>query len=251
MKTLILKPIATVGKYLMLMGRTFSRPERFRVYFKQYVSEMVQLGVNSIGIVLLISFFIGAVITIQIKLNIESAWMPRWVEGYTTREIMLLEFSSSIMCLILAGKVGSNIASEIGTMRVTQQIDALEIMGVNSASYLIMPKIAALITMIPFLVTFSIVAGIIGAFCTCWFGGVMNAEDLAYGLQYCFQEWFIWCSFIKSVFFAFIIASVSAYFGYTVEGGSIAVGKASTDSVVMSSVLILFSDLVLTQLLMG
>ena len=251
MKTIILKPIATVGKYLMLMGRTFSRPERFRVYFKQYVSEMVQLGVNSIGIVLLISFFIGAVITIQIKLNIESAWMPRWVVGYTTREIMLLEFSSSIMCLILAGKVGSNIASEIGTMRVTQQIDALEIMGVNSASYLIMPKIAALITMIPFLVTFSIVAGIIGAFCTCWFGGVMNAEDLAYGLQYCFQEWFIWCSFIKSVFFAFIIASVSAYFGYTVDGGSIAVGKASTDSVVMSSVLILFSDLVLTQLLMG
>ena len=251
MKTIILKPIATVGKYLMLMGRTFSRPERFRVYFKQYVSEMVQLGVNSIGIVLLISFFIGAVITIQIKLNIESAWMPRWGVGYTTREIMLLEFSSSIMCLILAGKVGSNIASEIGTMRVTQQIDALEIMGVNSASYLIMPKIAALITMIPFLVTFSIVAGIIGAFCTCWFGGVMNAEDLAYGLQYCFQEWFIWCSFIKSVFFAFIIASVSAYFGYTVEGGSIAVGKASTDSVVMSSVLILFSDLVLTQLLMG
>lgn len=251
MKTMILKPIATVGKYLMLMGRTFSRPERMRVYFKQYVNEMMQLGVNSIGIVLLISFFIGAVITIQIKLNIESAWMPRWVVGYTTREIMLLEFSSSIMCLILAGKVGSNIASEIGTMRVTQQIDALEIMGINSASYLIQPKIAALMTMIPFLVIFSIVAGIIGAFCTCWIGGIMNAEDLESGLQYCYQEWFIWCSFIKSIFFAFIIASVSAYFGYTVEGGSIAVGKASTDSVVMSSVLILFSDLILTQLLMG
>jgi len=251
MKTMILKPIETVGKYLMLMGRTFSRPERIRVYFKQYVNEMMQLGVNSIGIVLLISFFIGAVITIQIKLNIESAWMPRWVVGYTTREIMLLEFSSSIMCLILAGKVGSNIASEIGTMRVTQQIDALEIMGVNSASYLILPKIAALMTMIPFLVIFSIVAGIIGAFCTCWFAGIMNAADLENGLQYCYQEWFIWCSFIKSLFFAFIIASVSAYFGYTVEGGSIAVGKASTDSVVMSSVLILFSDLILTQLLMG
>jgi phospholipid/cholesterol/gamma-HCH transport system permease protein len=124
-------------------------------------------------------------------------------------------------------------------------------MGVNSASYLILPKIAALMTMIPFLVIFSIVAGIIGAFCTCWFAGIMNAEDLESGLQYCYQEWFIWCSFIKSLFFAFIIASVSAYFGYTVEGGSIAVGKASTDSVVMSSVLILFSDLVLTQLLMG
>ena len=124
-------------------------------------------------------------------------------------------------------------------------------MGVNSASYLILPKIAALMTMIPFLVIFSIAAGIIGAFCTCWFAGMMNAENLEYGLQYCFQEWFIWCSFIKSLFFAFIIASVSAYFGYTVEGGSIAVGKASTDSVVMSSVLILFSDLVLTKLLMG
>ena len=223
----MIKPVTNLGKYLMLMGRVFSRPERFRMYFKQYLNEMVQLGINSIGIVLLISFFIGAVICIQIKLNIESPWMPRFVVGYTTREILLLEFSSSIMCLILAGKVGSNIASEIGTMRVTQQIDALEIMGVNSASYLILPKILGLMTMI------------------------MNATDLEYGLQYCFVEWYIWCSFIKSLFFAFIIASVSAYFGYTVEGGSIAVGKASTDSVVSSSVLILFSDLILTQLLMG
>lgn len=235
----MVKPISTLGKYLMLMGRVFSRPERFRMYFKQYVSEMAQLGINSIGIVLLISFFIGAVICIQIKLNIESPWMPRFVVGYTTREILLLEFSSSIMCLILAGKVGSNIASEIGTMRVTQQIDALEIMGINSASYLILPKITGLMTMIPFLVIFSIAAGIIGAFCTAWIGGIMNATDLEYGLQYTFVEWYIWCSFIKSLFFAFIIASVSAYFGYTVEGGSIAVGKASTDSVVSSSVLIL------------
>lgn len=249
MMTIILKPIATLGKYLMLMGRTFSRPERMRMFFKQYLNEMVQLGINSIGIVLLISFFIGAVITIQIKLNIESSWMPRFVVGFTTREIMLLEFSSSIMCLILAGKVGSNIASELGSMRVTQQIDALEIMGINSASYLILPKITGLVTMIPCLVVFSIVSGIIGAFCTCWFGGVLNAEDLEYGLQYCFQEWFVYCSFIKSVVFAFIISSVSAYFGYTVEGGSISVGKASTNSVVMSSVLILFSDLVLTRLL--
>ena len=247
----MVKPISTLGKYLMLMGRVFSRPERFRMYFKQYVSEMSQLGINSIGIVLLISFFIGAVICIQIKLNIESPWMPRFVVGYTTREILLLEFSSSIMCLILAGKVGSNIASEIGTMRVTQQIDALEIMGINSASYLILPKITGLMTMIPFLVIFSIAAGIIGAFCTAWIGGIMNATDLEYGLQYTFVEWYIWCSFIKSLFFAFIIASVSAYFGYTVEGGSIAVGKASTDSVVSSSVLILFSDLILTQILMG
>jgi phospholipid/cholesterol/gamma-HCH transport system permease protein len=233
------------------MRRTFARPERMRMFFRQYVDEMAQLGVNSIGIVLLISFFIGAVITIQIKLNIESPFMPRWTVGYVTREIMLLEFSSAIMCLILAGKVGSNIASELGSMRVTQQIDALEIMGVNSASYLILPKIMGMVTTIPFLVVFSIGAGVIGAFATCWFGGVMSAVDLEYGLQFEFVEWFVWSGFIKSIFFAFIIASVSAFFGYTVEGGSIEVGKASTNSVVASSVLILFADLVLTQLLMA
>ena len=243
------KALQTLGSYMMLMGKTFARPERMRMFFKQYVKELSQLGVNSIGIVLLISFFIGAVICIQIKLNIQSPWMPRFVTGYTTREIMLLEFSSSIMCLILAGKVGSNIASELGTMRVTQQIDALEIMGVNSANFLILPKITALVTRIPVLVTFSIFAGIIGAYATAWFGQIINQEDLTYGLQYSFKEWFIWCGIIKSLFFAFIISSVSSYFGYTVEGGSIEVGKASTNAVVCSSVLILFSDLFLTQLL--
>lgn len=243
------KSLNTFGNYLILMGKTFARPERMRNFFKQYVKELSQLGVDSIGIVLLISFFIGAVICIQIKLNIQSPWMPRFVTGYTTREIMLLEFSSSIMCLILAGKVGSNIASELGTMRVTQQIDALEIMGVNSASFLILPKITALVTMIPFLVTFSIAAGIIGAYATAWFGGIIKAEDLTYGLQYEFTEWFVWCGIIKSLFFAFIISSVSSFYGYSVEGGSIEVGKASTDAVVHSSILILFSDLILTQLL--
>lgn len=245
------KALKTVGRYIILMGRTFSRPERTKMYLKQFIKEVEQLGVNSVGIVLLISFFIGAVITIQIKLNIESPWMPRWTVGYVTREIMLLEFSSSIMCLILAGKVGSNIASELGTMRVTQQIDALEIMGVNSASYLILPKIVALVIFIPVLVTFSIFAGIIGAYATCWFGGIMTATNLEYGLQYTFVEWYVWCGIIKSLFFAFIIATVSAFFGYTVEGGSIAVGKASTNSVVCSSVLILFADLILTKLLNG
>ena len=150
----------------MLMERTFSRPERMRMFFKQYVKELYALGIDSIGIVLLISFFIGAVICIQIKLNIQSPWMPHWVSGYVTREIMLLEFSSSIMCLILSGKVGSNIASELGTMRTSQQIDALEIMGVNPASYLILPKITGLMTMIPILVTFSTFSGIIGAYAT-------------------------------------------------------------------------------------
>ena len=237
------------GRYLMLMGRTFSRPERFRMFLKQYVKEMAQLGVNSIGIVLIISFFIGAVICIQMKLNIQSPWMPRWVSGYTTREILLLEFSSSIMCLILAGKVGSNIASELGTMRVTQQIDALDIMGVNSACYLILPKILGMITLMPFLVIFSSGMGIVGAYFTAYGMHIMPPDDLTLGLQHTFIPWFMWMSIIKSLFFAFIITSVPAFFGYTVEGGSVDVGKASTDAVVSSSVLILFSDVFLTQLL--
>ena len=246
---LIEKWLTTFGRYVMLMGRTFSRPERLRMFFKQYVKEMAQLGVDSIGIVLLISFFIGAVICIQMKLNIQSPWMPRWVSGYTTREIMLLEFSSSIMCLILAGKVGSNIASEIGTMRVTQQIDALEIMGINSASYLILPKIMGLITIMPCLVVFSSAMGIVGAYATAYIGHIMTPDDLTIGLQHNFNSWFVWMSIIKSLFFAFIISSVPAYFGYSVEGGSVDVGKASTDAVVSSSALILFSDVFLTQLL--
>jgi phospholipid/cholesterol/gamma-HCH transport system permease protein len=246
---LIEKWLTTFGRYVMLMGRTFSRPERLRMFLKQYVKEMAQLGVDSIGIVLLISFFIGAVICIQMKLNIQSPWMPRWVSGYTTREIMLLEFSSSIMCLILAGKVGSNIASEIGTMRVTQQIDALEIMGINSASYLILPKIMGLITIMPCLVVFSSAMGIVGAYATAYIGHIMTPDDLTIGLQHNFNSWFVWMSIIKSLFFAFIISSVPAYFGYSVEGGSVDVGKASTNAVVSSSALILFSDVFLTQLL--
>lgn len=249
----IFKPLynylTTFGSYLILMWRSLAIPDRVRMFFKRYTKEMSQLGVDSIGIVLLISFFIGAVICIQMKVNIQSPWMPRWVSGYTTREIMLLEFSSSIMCLILAGKVGSNIASELGTMRVTQQIDALDIMGVNSANYLILPKILGLVTMMPFLVIFSSALGILGAYSTAYIGHLLTPDDLTLGIQHSFNSWFIWMSILKSMFFAFIIASVSSYFGYTVEGGSVEVGKASTDAVVSSSVLILFSDVFLTQLL--
>ncbi len=244
-----LKQLHTLGSYLTLMGRCIAVPDRWRMFMKQYVKEMSQLGVDSIGIVLLISFFIGAVICIQIKLNIQSPWMPRWVSGYTTREIMLLEFSSSIMCLILAGKVGSNIASELGTMRVTQQIDALDIMGVNSANYLITPKILGLMTLMPFLVIFSDLTGIIGAYATAYIGHILSPDDLTMGLQHSFNPWFVWMSIIKSVVFAFIIASVSSYCGYSVEGGSVEVGKASTAAVVNSSIIILFTDVFLTHLL--
>ena len=240
--------LTDIGKYVRLMGRTLSKPDRWNMFMQQYVTEMFQLGYNSIGIVLIISFFIGAVICLQIKLNIQRPWMPEMVVGYTTREIMLLEFSSSIMCLILAGKVGSNIASELGTMRITQQIDALEIMGVNSANYLILPKIAGLMTIMPILVTCSVASGLIGAFCTS-FMGTVTIDELLVGFHYEFNQWFFWCGIIKAVVYAFIITSVASYKGYTVEGGSVEVGKGSTDAVVLSSVLILFADIFLTQIL--
>lgn len=244
----IKKGLYHVGRYMQLMGRVLSAPDRIRMFFLQYVKEMFQLGYNSIAIVLVISFFIGAVICLQLKLNISSPWMPVMVTGYTTREIMLLEFSSSIMCLILAGKVGSNIASEIGTMRITQQIDALDIMGVNSANYLILPKVLGLMTIMPILVTFSVAAGILGAYATTLLG-VTTVAELTEGFRWSFNQWFFWCGMIKGVVYAYIITSVSAYMGYYVDGGSVEVGKNSTDAVVSSSILILFSDIFLTNLL--
>lgn len=247
----MIKALRTVGRYIMLMGRTFSRPERMRMFFRQYIKEIEQLGVNSIGIVLLISFFIGAVITIQIKLNIESPWMPRWTVGYVTREILLLEFSSSIMCLILAGKVGSNIASEIGTMRVTEQIDAMEIMGVNSANFLILPKMVGMMVFIPVLVIFSMFTGILGGIAASYSSGTnMTPAAFEYGLQFYFNQFYIWYSIIKSVVYAFIISSIAAYFGYNVKGGALEVGKASTNAVVISSIMILLADVILTNLML-
>ena len=161
----------------------------------------------------------------------------------------ILATTGETPCLTSDEKVGSNIASELGTMRVTQQIDALEIMGVNSAAYLILPKVLGFITIMPFLVIFSSATGILGAYATAYIGQVLTPEDLTAGLQHSFNPWFMWMSIIKSLFFAYIISSVSSYFGYSVEGGSVEVGKASTAAVVNSSVLILFSDVFLTQLL--
>ena len=249
-RMVIYKWLNSLGRYLELMGRTFQRPERMRMFFKEYLKEMAQLGVNSIGIVLLISFFIGAVICIQMKLNIQSPWMPRWTTGYVTREIMLLEFSSSIMYLILAGKVGSNIASEIGTMRVTQQIDALDIMGVNSASYLILPKIVAAVLFFPFLTILSIGIGVAGGWMIAWATGIMIPDDYIEGLLLDFKPYSIVYSLIKTAVFAYIITSVSAFYGYYAKGNSLEVGAASTRAVVVSSVVIMIFNLILTQILL-
>ncbi|MCD7971927.1 MAG: ABC transporter permease [Candidatus Azobacteroides sp.] len=240
-----------LGQYILLMKQVVSLPERWGVFLKQCLDETYKLVVNSIWIVVIISIFIGAVIVMQVALNIVSPLLPAYVIGMTTREILLLEFSSTIMCLILAGKVGSNIASEIGTMRVTEQIDALDIMGVNSASYLILPKVTSLVIFMPILVSLSIVAGIFGGYVVAMFTDIVSVSTYEYGIQFMFQEAYVWYSMKKSLVFAFLIASVSSYYGYFVQGGALNVGQASTNSVVMSSILILLADVVLTQVMLA
>jgi phospholipid/cholesterol/gamma-HCH transport system permease protein len=247
----MIKFLTQVGRYFLLLKKVFSKPEKPYIYYKQTMSELVNLGLTSVGIIAIISFFMGAVITLQTAYNTENPIYPKYLIGLGTRDSMILEFSSTIAALILAGKVGSNIASEIGTMRVTEQIDALEIMGVNSASYLILPKIIASVLFNPFLTLMSIIIGIVGGGLAGTISGVMTPENYIYGIQYSFIPYYITYSLIKTVFFAFIITSVSAFQGYYVEGGSLEVGRASTKAVVYSSVLILMFNVILTQLLLS
>lgn len=234
----------------MLMRKSITIPDKWVMFFKQLVKEVYKLGVDSLWIVIIISVFIGTVIAIQISLNIESPLIPKFTIGYTTREIILLEFSSSIMCLILAGKVGSNIASEIGTMRVTEQIDAIEIMGVNSANFLILPKMTGLMIFIPVLVIFSMFTGIIGGIFASYVVDGMTPSSFEYGLQFYFNQFYVWYSIVKSIVYAFIISSIASYFGYHVKGGALEVGKASTNAVVMSSIMILLADVIMTHLML-
>lgn len=245
------KALHRMGEYTLLMKKSITLPDRWNMFLKQLVREIYKLGVDSLWIVIIISVFIGTVIAIQISLNISSPLIPKFTIGYTTREIILLEFSSSIMCLILAGKVGSNIASEIGTMRVTEQIDAMEIMGVNSANFLILPKITGLMLFIPVLVIFSMFTGILGGIAASYLAtSGMTPASFEYGLQFYFNSFYIWYSIVKSIVYAFIISSIAAYFGYFVKGGALEVGKASTNAVVMSSVMILLADVIMTHLML-
>ncbi len=238
------------GRYCIFIWRVFSQPDKWKEFFKRYLNEVSKLGIDSIPLVIVISLFIGAVCTIQMKLNISSPLIPAYSVGLGTREIILLEFSSSILCLILAGKVGSSIASEIGTMRVTEQIDALEIMGINSANFLVLPKIVALVTFIPILVIFCMVTSLYGGYLISVITNIVSPENYIYGIQTMFVEWYVWYALIKSLFFAFVISSVSSFFGYYVTGGALQVGKASTNAVVSSSILILLLDVLLTNLML-
>ena len=233
-----------------MMKKVMSRPEKWSMFFQQLRLEITKIGLDSVGIVIIISFFIGAVVTIQQYLNIEDPLIPKYMIGLVARDALILEFSPTMIGLILAGKVGSNISSEIGTMRVTEQIDALEIMGINSASFLVLPKIMAAILSFPILVILSISIGIFGGLIGGQSVGVLTS-DFILGLQYEFIPFYVTYSLIKTVVFAFIITSISAYFGYFTNGGAINVGVASTKAVVYSSILLLIFNFILTNLILS
>ena len=239
-----------IGRYFILMGKGFSRPEKLSIYRRRIIFEMDALGMNSIGLTAIISVFIGAVITLQMSINLESPFIPKYLIGYATRETMILEFSSTVVALILAGKVGSTIASEIGTMRITEQIDALEIMGINSASYLILPKVVAAVLFFPFLTILSILIGVLGGYIIALFTGIMMPDDYIEGILSDFKTYSIIYSLIKMSVFAYIITSISAFCGYYAAGNSLEVGRASTKAVVVSSIVIMIFNLILTQILL-
>ena len=240
----------SIGRYAELMSEVFSKPQRWRLLGRQVVKEIEKLGIDSLGITIIISFFIGTAITTQMVLNTENPLLPKYVTGLTTRETLLLEFSSTILCLILAGKVGSNIASEIGTMRITEQIDALKIMGVNAPNYLILPKIIGFVAIVPVLVIFSMFIGLLGGYLVGFTSGIIQPSVYVMGIQYAFNPFYVTYSLVKSLFFAFIIASTASYYGYYAYGGALEVGKASTKAVVNSSIIILLFNVLLTNIML-
>lgn len=239
-----------IGRYFSLLKKVFAKPEKYNMYLKQLFHEIDSLGVNSVGIVIIISIFIGGIMTIQFAYSMSNPLYPSSLIGLGTRDTLILEFSSTMLALILAGKIGSNITSEIGTMRVTEQIDSLEIMGINSASYLVLPKIIAVVFIFPFLYILSVFFGLIGGLVTGPLVGVITIPEYIEGIQWLFIPYYITFSIIKMLVFGFLVASVPAYFGYYVKGGALQVGKASTKAVVNTNILILFFDLILTRLLL-
>ena len=240
-----------IGRYSLFLKGLFSKPEKFSVYYSQIIREIISIGWGSIAIVALISIFLGAVIAIQSAYNLANPFVPITAVAFVTRDSIILEFSPTMICLILAGKVGSSIASELGTMRVTEQIDALEIMGINSSGYLVLPKIVAAVFIIPFIVIISMFLGIFGG----WLGGVssgvISSAEYSRGLLIDFVPFNVFFALVKTVSFAFAITTVSSYHGFFASGGALEVGKASTRAVVFSCTLILILDYVITQLFLA
>lgn len=239
-----------VGRYLLMLKGMFSKPENPKLYWKEFMHQCSEIGIGSLGIVVIISLFMGAVSAVQAAYQIVNPFISKTIISQIVRDTVILEFAPTLVCIVLAGVVGSKIASELGNMRVSEQIDALEIMGINSKTYLVMPKIAAAIVTIPMLVIISMVLGILGGRITTAASGVLAPEIYDKGLMEGFISYNVFFAMMKAYTFAFIISSIPAYFGYNVQGGSLEIGRSSTKSVVVSCVLILLADYILAAILL-
>ena len=245
-----MKVLVNIGKYFMILGIVFSKPEKWKIFRVRLFNEIEAIGIKSLPIVTILSVFMGAVISLQTASNMDSPLLPEYTIGFITRSSTILEFSPTILSLILAGKIGSNIASEIGTMRVTEQIDALETMGVNSLSYLVLPKLSAAVLFFPIITIYSIVLSLIGGWIAIISSNLSTTETYVLGLRSFFVLGNIGYALVKTVVFAFVIVSISSFYGYYTKGGALDVGRSSTQAVVISSIVILICNFFLTQMIL-
>jgi len=239
-----------IGAYFLMIAEMFRKPTKWSVMKQLILKDIEDLIIGSLGIVAFISFFVGGVITIQTALNIDNPLIPRYLVGFATRQSVILEFAPTFISVIMAGKVGSFITSSIGTMRVTEQIDALEVMGINSVNYLVFPKTIALL-LYPFVISIAMFLGIIGGMAACVFGGYSTLEDYVTGVQMDFMPFHMVYAFIKTLVFAFLLATIPSFHGYYMKGGALEVGKASTTAFVWTSVAIILLNYILTQMLLS
>ena len=239
-----------IGAYFIMIAEMFRKPTKWSVMKQLILKDIEDLIIGSLGIVAFISFFVGGVITIQTALNIDNPLIPRYLVGFATRQSIILEFAPTFISVIMAGKVGSFITSSIGTMRVTEQIDALEVMGINSVNYLVFPKTVALL-LYPFVISIAMFLGIIGGMAACVFGGYSTFEDYVTGVQMDFMPFHMVYAFIKTLVFAFLLATIPSFHGYYMKGGALEVGKASTTAFVWTSVAIILLNYILTQMLLS
>jgi len=242
--------LENIGNYFLMIGKVFNKPTKWGIMKNLILKEVDDLIYGSLGIIVFISFFVGGVVAIQTALNIDNPLIPKYLVGFATRQSVILEFAPTFTSIIMAGKVGSYITSSIGTMRVTEQIDALEVMGVNALNYLVLPKIVALL-LYPFLIAIAMYLGILGGWVAGVFGGYSTSTEFIQGIQIDFEPFHVFYAFTKTIIFAFVLATIPSYHGFYMTGGALEVGKASTTSFVWTSVVIIILNYLLTQMLLG
>ncbi|MHA8054151.1 MlaE family ABC transporter permease [Aquirufa sp. Wall-65K1] len=243
--------MSKLGKYLIFLSKLFTNPEKFRVYVSLVIQECMDIGINSLLIVTIVASFLGAVTCVQTAANMDNPFVPQYIISLIVRDSTLLELGPTITCVVLSGKVGSSIAGQLGTMRITEQIDALEVMGINSQSYLVLPKILASVITFPMLVTLACFLGIYGGYIAGWLTGAISPQEYIHGIQFQFKGNYMFFALVKSVVFAFLIASIASFQGFYTKGGAYEVGKASTAAVTNSCIAVLIADYLLAQLLVG